>query len=163
MGQIFSYLSSLDSNILYAVQSIGPGWKPVAFFLSDGLGYWVMIVVFAAALFLLRKHRIALELIAVFLASAAALFVLKHLFHVDRPYMVDPRVIQYATDSGYGFPSAHALLSFVILGWIYLRHPKSYFLLFGSIVLGWKVDEKYLALPLAEHELKVLILGRQQA
>ena len=161
MGHIISYLASLDSNIVYAVQSIGPGWKPAAFFLSYGLGYWVMIAVFAIALFLLRKHRIALELVVVFFVSAAVVFVLKHVIHADRPYLIDSRVIAYDTDSGFGMPSAHALLSVVILGWVYLRHPKSRLLLWGSIVIAFFIglSRVYLGLHYPSQVIAGWVLG----
>jgi len=136
MANLLSHIASLDSSILYAVQSIGPSWKPVAWFLSYGLGYPVMIVAFVVVLVMLRRHRIALELVVIFLASAAATLLLKHLFHAPRPYMIDPRVIQYDTDSSSGMPSAHALLSTVILGWIVIRHPKSRFLAWGAVIIA---------------------------
>ncbi|HEU5114179.1 MAG TPA: phosphatase PAP2 family protein [Candidatus Paceibacterota bacterium] len=132
---ILSYVSSLDSSILYAIQSIGPTWRPVAMFLSYGLGYWSLIVAFLVALFLLRRHRVALELIVVVIVSLAATLILKEMFHAARPYVVDPSVIKYDTDSGPGLPSAHALMTMVVLGWIVIRHPKSRILVWGSVSL----------------------------
>lgn len=138
---MLSYLAHLDSSILYSIQSIGAAWKPVAFFLSYGLGYPVMAVVFVIALFLLRRHRVAFELIVITIASLVVIYILKFIFHAPRPFVVDPSVIKYDTDSGFGLPSAHALMSVVILGWIVLRHPKSHVILWGSIILtvliGW--------------------------
>lgn len=135
MHYILTYLSNLDSSILYAVQSIGPKWLIVASFLSYGVSYPVMVVVFAITLFLMRKHRIALELIIIVIASLAATYVLKIIFHASRPYAVDPAVIMYDKDSGWGLPSAHALMSTVILGWIAIRHPRSHIVLWGAAIL----------------------------
>lgn len=135
MHQIFSYISNLDSTFLYAIQSIGPAWRPVALFLSYGLGYEVMIATFAVALFLIRRHRIALELIVISIACLAATLLLKLGFHAPRPYSVDPSVLLYDKDTGYGLPSAHALMSVVILGWLAIRHPKSHLLLWGTVAL----------------------------
>ena len=42
--------------------------------------------------------------------------MLKTVLHAPRPYVVDTSVIQYDTDTGWGLPSAHALMSVVILG-----------------------------------------------
>lgn len=135
LAQTLAYISNLDSTILYAVQSLGPGWKPVAWVLSYGVGYEAMIVVFVLALFLIRRHRIAFELIVVSVLSLAAVFILKLIFHAPRPFLVDPRVLSFGTDSGYGMPSAHAVMSVVILGWIALRHPRSHILVWGSLIL----------------------------
>lgn len=161
MAPLLSYISDLDSSILYWVQSLGPGWKGVAWVLSYGVSYEVMIVVFVLALFLMRKHRIALELVAIFLVSGAATYVLKHIFHADRPYMIDPKVIIYDKDTGYGLPSAHALFSVVILGWIALRHPRSHILAWGSIglVILIGVSRVYLGLHYPSQVLAGWIFG----
>lgn len=135
MQTFLSYISSLDSTVLYWIQGFGPAWKPVAWVLSYGISYQVMIVAFLAVLFLMRKHRIALELLVICILSLGVTYILKKLFHAPRPYVVDPRVIMYDTDGGYALPSAHALMSVVILGWIALRHPRSLFLVWGSILL----------------------------
>ena len=130
-----SYVSNMDSSILYWVQSLGPAWKGVAWVLSYGVSYEAMIVVFALALFLMRKHRIALELLAIAVLSLGATYVLKYLFHAPRPYAIDPAVIFFDKDGGYGLPSAHALMSVVILGWIAIRHPRSHIIAWGSVAL----------------------------
>jgi membrane-associated phospholipid phosphatase len=104
-------------------------------FLSYAVGYEAMVVAFLIALFLMRKHRIALELFIITILSLGVAFVFKVLFHMPRPYVIDPSVIQYDTDGGWGLPSAHALMSVVLLGWIAIRHPKSHVLMWGSLVL----------------------------
>ena len=135
MQNFLPYISNLDSQILYWVQGFGPNWKGVAWVLSYGLSYEVMIIVFVIALFLLRRHRIAFELITIAILSFAATYILKVIFHAPRPFVVDPRVIMYDADYGYGLPSAHALMSVVIFGWVSIRHPRSLFLVLGSILL----------------------------
>ncbi len=135
MSSFFAYASNLDSNILYWVQSLGPAWKGVAWVLSYGVSYEVMIAAFAIALFLMRKHRIALEILAISILSLAATYILKSVLHAPRPYAIDSLVVLYDKDLGYGLPSAHALMSVVILGWIAIRHPKSHIIAWGSIAL----------------------------
>lgn len=132
---MFSYISNLDSSILYGIQSIGPAWRPVAIFLSHALDYKVMAAIFLVALFLMRKHRVAIELFFVSAASAVATLALKLMLHAPRPFSVDPLVILYDKETGYGLPSAHALMSTVIFGWIAMRHPKSHVLTWGSIAI----------------------------
>lgn len=136
MQGIITYITNLDSHILYYIQSFGASFRATAEFVSYGFGYPLMILVFAATLFFMRKHRIAFELLVIAFISLAVTYVLKILFHAPRPYIVDPRVIKYDSDSGFGMPSAHALMSVVLLGWIMIRHPKSHFIVWGSIFVA---------------------------
>lgn len=132
---MLSYISNLDSSILYAVQAIGPAWRPVAMFLSHALDYKVMVAIFLIALFLMRKHRVAIELFFVSAVSFVATFLLKVTLRAPRPFSVDSLVMLYDKETGYGLPSAHALMSVVIFGWIATRHPKSHMLTWGSVAV----------------------------
>jgi len=137
MVSFISYLSSFDYVILQAVQSIGSRWEPVAYFLSHGVGsYAIMAVVFFLALLFIDKWRVAAELVLVTGLSFAVLFLLKHFFAIERPYVLDPSLISYDTDSSFALPSGHALMSVVILGWVALRHPKSHFIMWGMPILA---------------------------
>jgi undecaprenyl-diphosphatase len=128
--------TSLDQAILHAVQSIGPAWKGVAWFISHGVGsYPIMITAFVAALLLLEKRRVAAEIIIISLISFAAIYVAKEYFDAPRPYAIDPTVIAYDHEDSAGLPSRHAVMSIVVLGWIILKHPKSKVLAWGSAVL----------------------------
>lgn len=136
MQAFISYLSNFDYVILHAVQSIGPRWEPVAYFLSHGVGsYAIMAAAFFIALLFIDKWRVAAELFLVTLISFIVLALLKHFFAIERPYIIDPTLISYDTDSSFALPSGHALMSVVILGWVALRHPKSHILMWGSIIL----------------------------
>lgn len=131
-----SYLSSFDYTILYAVQSIGERWQPVAYFISHGVGsYAIMFVVFFLALFFIDKWRVALELLIITAISFGVLTALKHYFGIDRPYLIDPWLTAYDNDTSYALPSGHALMSVIILGWVSLRHPKSRILAWGTVIL----------------------------
>lgn len=126
MSSFISYISHLDYAILEAIQSIGPGWKPVAHVLSHGVGsYVVMAVVFFLALLCIDKWRVAAELFVVTLVSFIVLYILKEFFAIERPYIIDPSILHYDTNESFAFPSGHALMSVVILGWLMIRHPKS--------------------------------------
>lgn len=127
-----SYLSNLDYVILSTVQSIGPKWEPVAYFLSHGVGsYAILFVVFFLALFFIEKWRAACELLIITVLSFAVLTFLKHYFGISRPYVIDPSLTFYDYESSFALPSGHALMSVVILGWVMLRHPKSHVLVWG--------------------------------
>ncbi|HVT74944.1 MAG TPA: phosphatase PAP2 family protein [Candidatus Paceibacterota bacterium] len=128
--------SELDSSLIYFIQSAGSNFQGVARFLSHGavsnLTFFALLVI---ALLLIEKWRISFEVVIIALVSYGALFLLKLLFHVDRPYMIDPSVIAYDKDLGFGLPSMHAAMSVVVLGWISIRHPKSPIVLWGSVTL----------------------------
>ncbi len=136
MQSLIAYLSDFDSTILYAVQSIGPSWRPVAHFISYGVGeHYIILAAFFIALLILRKWRVAFELLVISGFSFAALYALKHYFAIDRPYLFDAMIIPYATETSFALPSGHALMSVVILGWTALRHPKSHIVMWGSVAL----------------------------
>jgi undecaprenyl-diphosphatase len=136
MHAILSYLSDFDYAVLHAVQALGPKWVPVANFISYGVGsYAVMFAAFFIVLALLKKWRVAGELVAIVVVSFIALTVLKHFFAIERPYIIDPSIISFGEETSFALPSGHALMSIVILGWIALRHPKSHTLLWGSVAL----------------------------
>ncbi|HVU06768.1 MAG TPA: phosphatase PAP2 family protein [Candidatus Paceibacterota bacterium] len=136
VDSILSRVSELDSSLIYLVQSIGPGFQGIARFISHGaISNLVFLALVLGALLLIEKWRISLEVVIIALVSYGALVLLKLFFHVDRPYAVDPLVVAYDKDIGFGLPSIHAAMSVVVLGWIALRHPKSHVVLWGSVAL----------------------------
>lgn len=133
---ILSYIARFDSWGIYAVQSLGPQWEPVARVLSYGIGsYFVLLAAFVIALVLIEKWRVALELIIVALVGFAVVWGLKTWFQVDRPYMIDTNIVAYDEEDGFGLPSGHAAMSVIILGWIAMRHPRTRTIVWGSIAL----------------------------
>jgi membrane-associated phospholipid phosphatase len=136
MQSLITYISNFDYTILHAVQSIGPRWEGVAYFISHGVGsYAIMLAAFFLGLLFIDKWRVALELMIISLISYGALVCLKHYFGIERPYVIDPSLVYYDNDASFALPSGHALMSVVILGWVALRHPKSRVLTWGSISL----------------------------
>lgn len=136
MNTFISYISSFDYTILYAIQSIGPKWEPVASFLSHGVGsYVIMGIVFFVALLFVDKWRVAAELLVVSIISALVVIILKNFFAIERPYVIDPSIVTYDTETGFALPSGHALMSLIILGWVSLRHPKSHIMLWGTVLV----------------------------
>ena len=119
-------IAHLDNAILYAIQAIGPAWYYPAWFMSEVVvsTHWLAPAT-ALALFLIGKKRIALEVVLIFVVATGAILGLKQIIEAPRPYWVDPQVVQYAVDTDFGMPSGHALVSVVILGWLWWRHPKS--------------------------------------
>lgn len=123
------FISQLDNVILYAVQAVGSVWYYPAWFISYVAfsTHWLAPSL-TLALFLIGKRRVALEVLLVFVVATGAILGLKQVIEAPRPYWVDPQVVQYATDLDFGMPSGHAVISVVILGWIWWRHPKSFIL-----------------------------------
>lgn len=126
-------LATIDTTIVHLVQSIGPAWIPVANLLSDIIGspVYLGLVVFLALL-AIGKRRNAVEVLVIFILSGIVVTLLKHLIEAPRPYWVDASILSYAIETGYGMPSGHALVSMVVLGWLWLRHPRSLSLTLGA-------------------------------
>jgi membrane-associated phospholipid phosphatase len=125
-----------DTDILSAVQSIGPTFYVVAWVLSGIVGSLkVLAPAFVIVLFLINKKRVALEVLVIFTVSLLLSLGLKYLIESPRPFMIDSSVIVYEKETGFGMPSAHAVISVVVLGWVWLRHPRSWMLSIGAGVL----------------------------
>jgi undecaprenyl-diphosphatase len=124
---MIQYLQHLDTVIIHAVQAVGTwGYYP-AWIISYIIGSpEILPLIIVAFLLLTQKRRASLEAFIMFIASGATVFVLKHLIQAPRPGMVDPSIIQYVVETGHGMPSGHALTSFVVLGWIWLKGRKSW-------------------------------------
>ena len=137
MPTFIIFLSSFDYKILNAVQSIGPKWEPVSYFLSYGIGAYGVIpaILFLLALMFVGKWRVAAELVVITAVSALVVILLKHFFAIERPHVIDPSIITYDTETGFALPSGHALMSLVILGWVALKHPRSHIMLWGTVFI----------------------------
>lgn len=125
--------TTIDTTIVHLVQSIGPAWISVANLLSDIIGspVYLGLAVFLALL-AISKRRNAVEIGAVFITSSIVVATLKQIIQAPRPYWIDPSIVGYAVETGYGMPSGHALMSMVVLGWLWLRHPRSLSLTLGA-------------------------------
>ncbi|MDP1624986.1 MAG: phosphatase PAP2 family protein [bacterium] len=119
-------IANLDNIILYAVQAVGSFWYYPAWFFSEVVvsTHWLAPAL-ALALLLIGKRRVALELILIFIVATGFIVGTKQLVESPRPYWNDTQVVQYVVDEDFGMPSGHAVVSVVILGWLWWRHPKS--------------------------------------
>ncbi len=161
-ADFLSLASRLDDSILYAVQSIGYSWKPVAWFLSHGVGsYPIMIAVLVLALLLIEKRRIAMEIIIIAAVSFTAVYFIKDFFNAPRPYAVDSQVMAYDSEDSAGLPSRHAAMSIVVLGWLMLKHPKSRILVWGgtSLVILIGLSRVYLGVHYPSQVLAGWLFG----
>lgn len=133
---MFSSISTIDTFVVHAVQAIGPTWLPVAKLLSDIIGSPIYLgLVVILALFAIGKRRNASEVLIAFIISGLVVALLKNLIEAPRPYWIDPSIFGYVIEKGYGMPSGHSLVSIVVLGWLWLRHPRSLSLTLGATTI----------------------------
>lgn len=130
------WIHQMDVAAIAAVQSVGFAWFPVAWLASSVIGameYLVPTVI--AALFVIGKRRVALEIGVIFAVSFLVAWALKVSIADPRPFLEYASVVPYVEETGFGMPSGHALFSMVVFGWLWLRHPKSWILTGGSIAI----------------------------
>jgi membrane-associated phospholipid phosphatase len=130
---VIEAIHALDTQLIYAVQAVGPAWFHVAWLLSYIIGSleWLAPTM-VLALFFIGKKRVALELLCIFAISRLFVFVTKALIDAPRPYWIDDAVIAYASHASSGMPSGHAFMAVVIFGWLWFRHPRSLILSLGA-------------------------------
>jgi membrane-associated phospholipid phosphatase len=120
-------------QIVVAMQSWGPGWKPV----MDGLTFLGRIEFFLflmAILYWCFSESLGLRLGFLLVLSHAVGMVSKLLFHLPRPYWVDLRVAALSAESTYAMPSQHALTAAAIWPWIGKRLGGFFGLLAGVAI-----------------------------
>ena len=129
-------ITHFDTVLLYAIQAIGPAWQSVALLVSGSFGSpYLPVVVLILALALIQKKRVALETAVIFLCSLGVVYGLKALINAPRPYTIDAGIFQYALEASSAMPSGHALVSVAVLGWIWRRHPRSWVLTSGVLLI----------------------------
>lgn len=124
---MLALIQRFDTDVLRLIQSVGPWWRDVAWLVSATVGFSAFIIAGAALFLYLRgRGRAALELSVVYALSLVVARVLKSAIAAPRPFEIDPSVIRYAFETSSGMPSGHALASFMVLGWVWLRGRKSW-------------------------------------
>jgi undecaprenyl-diphosphatase len=124
---MIQYLQHLDTVGIHAIQAIGSWAYYPAWFFSYVVGMPEVMPILVVAFFLLTgKRRASIEAFVVFVASGAAVLILKHFIQAPRPGAVDSSIVQYVVETNSGMPSGHALISLSILGWIWLKGRKSW-------------------------------------
>lgn len=87
---------------------------PMLFFTAFGHENIYLIVM--AFLYWCVNDKLGIRVGIMLLTSSAVSSTLKILFHTPRPYWVDSKVIAYTTETSFGFPSGHALMSSATYG-----------------------------------------------
>jgi len=123
-------LSQIQLDFLYALQNfreLGPAWvNKILVFLSEGS--MLLLPLFCAILFWCADKKKGSYVIHAFCFAFLANGILKLIFCVYRPWVLDPRLyvaaeaVEEAT--GYSFPSAHCTMCVSILGAAAVAWPK---------------------------------------
>lgn len=104
-----------NPHINEIVQNFGSWlYYPMLFFTS--FGYENIYLVFMAILYWCINEKLGFRVGVMLLMSSVVSSTLKVFLHTPRPYWVDTNVIAYSSESSFGFPSGHALMSTATYG-----------------------------------------------
>ena len=96
----------------------------IVIFVADIFPYIVVILAFLFLIFYKKNFK---ETILIFFSSAFAWFlayVLKFLFHTQRPFDLFPNVVSLFPETGYAFPSGHATFFMALAFALFFNHKK---------------------------------------
>ena len=119
-------------------QNVG-GWLSTPMLIITALGYEYTYLVLMAILYWCVNDKLGFRVGVMLLLSTALTNILKISFHTPRPYWIDEKIIEYSSESSFGFPSGHALISSATYGRIGAgiknRYAK-YFLFLIILLIG---------------------------
>ena len=101
-------------HVILALQSV-PGWTEVMKFYSL-FGTEEFFLVVMPVLYWCVDSAVGIQLGIALIASSSLNSLLKVAFHLPRPYWVDRRVLGLSTETTYGLPSGHAMVSTTLWG-----------------------------------------------
>ena len=101
-------------HVILALQSV-PGWTEVMKFYSL-FGTEEFFLVVMPVLYWCVDSAVGIQLGIALIASSSLNSLLKVAFHLPRPYWVDRRVLGLSTETSYGLPSGHAMVSTTLWG-----------------------------------------------
>jgi membrane-associated phospholipid phosphatase len=151
-------MHQLELAITLFLQNLGPWLAPVMkVFTAMGQVEFYMLIV--PLIYWCIEARYGLQVGAILLVSSYLNVSLKLVFHLPRPYWIDPRIKAFAGESSFGMPSGHAqnaastlgllaifttdrLLKFILLIFILLIGFSRIFLgvhFTSDVVIGWIV------------------------
>ena len=115
----------------------------IVVFVADIFPYIVVILAFLFLIFYKKNFK---ETILIFFSSAFAWFlayVLKFLFHTQRPFDLFPNVVSLFPETGYAFPSGHATFFMALAFALFFNHKKiglstqaGYLFIFFAFLIG---------------------------
>ena len=84
----------------------------------SALADWPVIGIIIISIFIFDSDRRAYRLLGVVLFSLAINLLLKNIFQVDRPFVVDPSLLNGSPESGFSFPSGHSQIAVTFWLWL---------------------------------------------
>jgi undecaprenyl-diphosphatase len=102
--------SAVSSFVINHQNSYLTGFSVFLSVLFEPIYITLLIFIFGCFLWLRDNKRESLFLVSVSMSAGILIFLLKHLFIRARPE------IQFLAETGYSFPSGHALISVVLFG-----------------------------------------------
>lgn len=126
----FALFMSTSFNLwLQSFPALSPLMK-----VASNLGNEEFFLLLIPFVYLCINRKIGLRLGALILCCDALCAILKIAFALPRPYWIDARVLAISSESSFGFPSSHAMVSAAV--WPFLaRQTKRVWLMFAAIFL----------------------------
>lgn len=135
---------------LYSLAHRSESLDRVFIFIADVFPY---LVIFLTFLFLVFHHEVLFannplkafiqkwkEILLVFFSSALAWFlayILKLIFHTERPFVLFPQVSALFNEIGFAFPSGHATFFMALAFALFFNHKKiGYIFIFFALIIG---------------------------
>lgn len=116
-------ITNIGINVILAIQSLGEWLTPIMKFFSY-LGIEEFYLILLPAVFWCWDAALGLRLGIGLITSSLLNSLLKLVFHMPRPYWIDPRVQALSGETSFGAPSGHAQNAVVVWSTI-ARHIKT--------------------------------------
>lgn len=107
------------------LQSMG-GWLSIPMQIISFLGTQYFQIMLFAWIYWCIDHKTAIRLGMVLIAGNSLNVALKWIFHAPRPYWINTAVKPLSTESSFGIPSGHAMMSTIFYGRIALWLKKKW-------------------------------------
>jgi len=124
----------LDTQFNTLIQSLGPSLVPVMKFLSF-LGTEVIYILLFPAIYWCFNPGLGIRMGIALLSTTSLNSLLKIVFHMPRPYWVDPQVIAYSSEPSFGFPSGHAQMAASVWGLVGFYSRRPFVILFAVFLI----------------------------
>jgi membrane-associated phospholipid phosphatase len=132
--------TGLGLDIVLALQSTRSGFLDTLTILLHGMGGESFYLIIVSMVYWSLNRHLGARLIFMVLAAGILNTLLKECFHRPRPDMVSTLVVPVVNQEGYGFPSAHVMVSLAVWGYaaVYLQRRWLYMAVgLYTIVMAW--------------------------
>ncbi len=149
----------LDTQLNIVFQNLGSWLIPVMKLFSF-LGTESFFILVIPAIFWCFDSSLGFRLGLVLLTTTSLNSFFKIVFHLPRPYWVDGKVMAYAAEPSFGFPSGHSQKAAAIWGMLGLyRRNRIAMLAAGFIILMIGISRLYLGVHFSTDVLAGWLIG----